>query len=481
MTGPGSTPPTVETAPSARPPLRTRVLGGHGEGRSVAPALRRFLATEAGSAAVLLVATVAALVWANSPWRDTYTALWHAPAGVFVGGAGIEMDLQHWVNDLAMAVFFAVVGLEINRELTRGELRDPRAVAVPAFGAIGGLLVPVVVYLAFNAGTDAAHGWGVVMSTDTAFLVGVLALFGPRCPDRLRLFLLTLAIVDDIGAITAMAVFYTDDVDLRALAAAAVLVVALVVLRRRGVWRLAPYVAVGLALWVAVLASGVHPTIAGVLVGLLVPTSLPHERRRQAVAVHARRFLSEGGADREHAAEVAGRAAVPTGDRLQRALHPWSAFVVVPLFGLANAGVRLDPATLADAFSSRLTVGVAVALVLGNAVGVAGAATLALRLGLGDLPGRVRWGHLMGGAVLAGIGFTISLFIAQLAFDDPVLLERAKIGVLAGSLVAAVAGSLLLRWLGERLPLCTPPDLPPTLPPLPWRADATRADAAATD
>ncbi|UZN01974.1 Na+/H+ antiporter NhaA [Cellulomonas sp. S1-8] len=436
---------------------------------TLAPAVRTFLATEAGSAVVLLVATLTALVWANSPWRDAYTALWHTPAGMFVGDVGIELDLQHWVNDFAMAVFFAVVGLEINREATRGELRDPRAVAVPALGAVGGLLVPVLIFVAFNAGTEAVHGWGVVMSTDTAFLVGVLALFGPRCPDRLRMFLLTLAIVDDIGAIIAMAIFYTDGVDLRALALAAALVAVLLALRVRGVWRLAPYVAVGLALWVAVLASGVHATIAGVLVGLLVPTTMPHDRRRDAVAVHARRFLSEGGAAHEHAAEVAGRAAVPTGDRLQRVLHPWSAFVVVPLFGLANAGVRLDPATLADAFSSRLTVGIAVALVLGNAIGVTGAATLALRLGLGDLPGRVRWGHLMGGAVLAGIGFTISLFIAQLAFDDPVLLERAKIGVLAGSLVAAVAGSLLLRWLGERLPLCTPPSLPPTLPPLPWR------------
>jgi len=445
-------------------------MRGHDlRGPSLVPAVRTFLATEAGSAVVLLGATLVALVWANSPWRDAYTALWHTPAGMFVGDARLELDLQHWVNDFAMAVFFAVVGLEINRETTRGELRDPRAVAVPALGALGGLLVPVLVFLAFNAGTDAVHGWGVVMSTDTAFLVGVLALFGPRCPDRLRLFLLTLAIVDDIGAILAMAVFYTDEVDVTALAVAAVLVVALVVLRRRGVWQLAPYVGVGVALWVAVLASGVHATIAGVLVGLLVPTSLPHDRHRQEVAVHARRFLAEGGAAHEHAAEVAGRAAVPTGDRLQRALHPWSAYVVVPLFGLANAGVRLDPATLADAFSSRLTIGIAVALVVGNAVGITGAATLALRLRLGDLPGRVRWGHLVGGAVLAGIGFTISLFIAQLAFDDPVLLERAKIGVLAGSLVAAVAGSLLLRWLGERLPLCTPPRLPPTLPSLPWR------------
>ncbi|UCN15862.1 Na+/H+ antiporter NhaA [Cellulomonas iranensis] len=455
----------ADASHQAHPPLREKVS-------TLAPAMRTFLATEAGSAVVLLAATVAALVWANSPWRDAYTALWHTSAGVVVGDGGLVMDLQHWVNDFAMAVFFAVVGLEINREATRGDLRDPRAVAVPALGALGGLVVPVLVYLAFNGGTDAAHGWGVVMSTDTAFLVGVLALFGPRCPDRLRLFLLTLAIVDDIGAILAMAVFYTDDVDVVALLVAGALTAALVVLRVRGVWRLAPYVAVGLALWVAVLASGVHATIAGVLVGLLVPTAVPHEKRRRAVAVHARRFLTAGGADREHAAEVAGRAAVPTGDRLQRVLHPWSAYVVVPLFGLANAGVRLDPATLADAFGSRLTVGVAVALVVGNAVGITGAATLALRLRLGDLPGLVRWGHVLGGAVLAGIGFTISLFIAQLAFDDPVQLERAKIGVLTGSLVAAVAGSLLLRWLGERLPLCSPPRLPPTLPPLPWRSPA---------
>ncbi len=454
---------TTTRAPRARPALRARMS-------TLAPAVRTFLATESGSALALLAATVLALVWANSPWRDAYTALLHTPAGVSLGDGGLVLDLQHWVNDAAMALFFAVVGLEINREVTRGELRDPRTVAVPALGALGGLLVPVAVFLLVEGGGEAAHGWGVVMSTDTAFLVGVLALFGPRCPDRLRLFLLTLAIVDDIGAITAMAVFYTDDVDLRALAAAGVLVLVLLALRLRRVWQLTPYVVVGLALWGVVLASGVHATIAGVLVGLLVPTSLPQDGRREAVAVHARRFLDEGGADREHAAERAGRAAVATGDRLQRVLHPWSAYVVVPLFGLANAGVRLDPATLADAFGSRLTIAVAVALVVGNAVGITGMATLALRLGLGELPGRVRWGHLVGGAVLAGIGFTISLFIAQLAFDDPVQLEHAKIGVLAGSVVAAVAGSLLLRWLGERLPLCSPPRLPTELPPLPWRA-----------
>jgi Na+:H+ antiporter, NhaA family len=438
---------------------------------TLSPPVLDFLRTEAGSALVLLAATVVALVWVNSPWADAYDALWHTTAGLHLGSWSLELSLHAWVNDAAMAVFFAVVGLEISREATRGELRDRRTVAVPALGALGGLLVPVLLYLAITAGTDVAHGWGVVMSTDTAFLVGILALFGPACPDRLRLFLLTLAIVDDIGAITVMAVFYTDQVDLVALAVAGVLVVGLVVLRWLRVWRLLPYVLTGVALWVAVLASGVHATLAGVAVGLIVPATAPRREDVEAVRGYARDLVEETTAEREHLAELAARAAVPASDRLQRVLHPWSAFVVVPVFGLANAGVRLDGETLAAAFGSRLTWAVLVALVAGNAVGITGAATLAIRMGLGDLPGRVRYGHLLGGAVLAGIGFTISLFIAELAFDDPEHLSQAKIGVLAGSLLAAAIGSVLLRWLGERLPLCSPPQAPPpALPPLPWRA-----------
>lgn len=437
-------------------------------------AVRDFLRTEAGSAVVLLAATVVALVWANSPWSDAYEALWETTAGFHVGAWSLELDLQHWVNDAAMAVFFAVVGLEIAREATSGELRDRRTVAVPALGALGGLVVPVLIYLAITAGTDVTHGWGVVMSTDTAFLVGILALFGPACPDRLRLFLLTLAIVDDIGAITAMAVFYTPSVEPAALAVAGLLVVALLALRWMRVWRLYPYVLVGIALWLALQSSGVHATLAGVLLGLLVPAALPRREHVEAVRGYAGDLVDETTAEREHLAELAAQAAVPANHRLQRMLHPWSAFVVVPLFGLANAGVRLDAASLEAAAQSRLTLAVAVALVVGNAVGITGAATLAIRLGLGDLPGRVRYGHLLGGAVLAGIGFTISLFIAGLAFDDEQHLTEAKIGILAGSLAAAVLGSVLLKWLGERLPLCSPPTPPPSaLPPLPWRAPTT--------
>lgn len=458
----------MTAAPSPGPALRVRVP-------SVTPSVRAFLATEAGSAMVLLAATVVALVWANSPWSDAYTALWETSAGFHVGTFGLELDLQHWVNDAAMAVFFAVVGLEISREATSGELRDRRTVAVPALGALGGLLVPVLIYLAITAGQgDIAHGWGVVMSTDTAFLVGILALFGPACPDRLRLFLLTLAIVDDIGAITAMAVFYTDSVAVGPLVLAGVVVAAMLVMRWLRVWQLTPYVLAGAVLWFAVQSSGVHATLAGVLVGLLVPATVPQREHAEAVPRYADHLVEDTTAEREHVTELAARAAVPTADRLQRALHPWSAFVVVPLFGLANAGIALDAATLGDAFRSRLTLAVAVALVVGNAVGITGAATLAIRFRLGALPGRVRYGHLLGGAVLAGIGFTISLFIAGLAFDDPTHLAQAKIGILTGSLVAAIIGSVLLRWLGERLPLCSPglDGPPPGLPPLPWRAPA---------
>jgi NhaA family Na+:H+ antiporter len=453
------------TTPAPGPPLRVRLL-------SVNPAVLRFLANEAGSAVFLLAGTLVALVWANSPWSGAYAQLWATTAGIHVGPLGLQLDLHHWVNDAAMAVFFLVVGLEINREVTSGELRSRRTITVPALGALGGLVVPALIYLVFNGGTAAGHGWGIVMSTDTAFLIGILALFGPACPDRLRLFLLTLAIVDDIGAIAVLAVVYTKHVNVVALVLAGLVAVGILTLRWLGVWRLAPYVLAGVALWLAVLASGVHPTLAGVLVGLTIPARRARREEVEDVAVYADGLARETTAEREHLTELAARAAVPPSDRLQRVLHPWSAYAVVPVFGLANAGVRLAPDALRVAASSRVTIGVAVALVLGDAIGIFGASTLAIRAGLGALPGRVRYGHLLGGAILAGIGFTISLFIADLAFTDAALVEQAKIGILAGSLTAAVLGSVLLRILGERLPLCSPDsaDPPPSLPPRPWVA-----------
>ncbi|BDZ40995.1 Na(+)/H(+) antiporter NhaA [Paraoerskovia sediminicola] len=450
--------------PGARPgpPLRIAV-------RPVAPQLRRFLATEAGSAVLLLAAAVIALVWANSAWSGGYTALWSTEAGVEVAGRGLTMDLHAWVNDALMAVFFLVIGLEVAREATTGELRDRRTATVPVLGALGGLVVPALIYLAVAGGSEGGHGWGIVMSTDTAFVVGVLALFGPRCPDRLRLFLLTLAVVDDIGAITVMAVFYTADLSLLWLGVAALLVGALLALRWLGEWRLAPYVLLGLALWAAVHASGVHATLAGVAVGLIVPARAARPEDVEVVPRYARRLSREATAEQGHRTELAARAAVPAAERLQRVLHPWSAYLVVPLFGLANAGVSLAGESLAALGGSPVTIGVIVALVVGKTVGVFGASSLALLTGIGDLPGRVRYTHLLGGAMLTGIGFTISLFVTELAFDDEALVEQAKIGVLTASLIAAVLGSVTLRFFGARSPLCTPDDgPPPTLPPRPW-------------
>jgi Na+/H+ antiporter NhaA len=436
----------------------------------VSPSLRSFLATEAGGAVLLLAAAALALVWANVP-PALYEAFWHTPTLLRVGSVSVELDLRHWVNDAAMSLFFLVVGLEISREVTVGELHSVRSVVVPALGAVGGLVLPAVIYALFQSGGPAAAGWGIPMSTDTAFLVGVLALFGPRCPDQLRLFLLTLAIVDDIGAILVMAVFYTDSVRPAALAAAAGFLLVLVALRWARVWQLGPYLLVGVGLWAAVYASGVHPTLAGVLVGLVVPATRVDPEQRERLRFYGRAVIEHADAGRARLAVSAARATVPANDRLQAALHPVSAFVVIPLFGLANAGVALDGGTLRAALTSSVTLGVFTGLVVGNAVGISVLAGVALRTGLGSLPGRVRYGHLVGGAVLAGIGFTIALFITDLAFDDAALRREATVGVLAGSLVAAVLGSLLLRSLGERLPLCSVDDEDgvPELPTGPWR------------
>lgn len=445
------------------PPLRVRIP-------QVSPPLKSFLATEAGGAALLLAAAVIALVWANSPWSESYHTFWDTEVGLAVGGATFELTLHEWVNDAAMALFFLVVGLEISREATVGELRDRRTVAVPALGALGGLAVPALIYLAFNHSGEAAHGWGVAMSTDTAFVVGILALFGPRCPDQLRLFLLTLAIVDDIGAIGVLALFYTPEVHPLPLVAAVVVLGLLLALRWLGMWRIVTYALGGIVLWIAVHESGVHATLAGVALGLIVPSGLAAREQIDSVKLYGKALIQEQSPTRARYAALAAQATVSPNARLQEILHPWTAYVIVPVFGLANAGVVLDGGVLGEALTSPVTIGVAVALVLGNTIGIVGASFAALRLGLGVLPGLVRYGHLLGGAVLAGIGFTISLFIAELAFTDEVLRDQAKIGILLGSLSAAVLGSLLLRFFGERSPLCSPTttEMPPELPPLPW-------------
>lgn len=440
------------------------------------PSVRRFIANEAGSAAVLLAATVVALVWANCPWSNSYTSFWQTPILVSVGNQGLTLDLQHFVNEAAMAVFFLVLGLEISRETKAGELRSLRSVTVPACGALGGMLLPIGIYLLVNHGGPAAHGWGIVMSSDTAFVLGILALFGPRCPDQLRLFLLALAVVDDLGAITVMAVFYTDHVKTTPLAIAGIIVLGFLLLRWMGIWRLTPYVVLSLGLWLATYASGVHPTLAGVLAGFLIPASSASEVRTRELAIFGRALIENPSAGGVRLANLAASATVSANERLQSWLHPWSAYFVIPAFGLANAGVDLSAHTLRSAIGSPVTIGVAVALVFGNAIGITAASTVALRTGIGVLPGRVRYSHLFGGAVLAGIGFTISLFITDLAFHDPALRDQAKIGILTGSLIAALLGAWILRVMGERTSLCSPAGdtAPIALPPLPWTAPGLR-------
>jgi Na+/H+ antiporter NhaA len=438
---------------------------------TLSPSSRLYVGTEAGGSALLLAATVLALAWANSPWAGAYQSFWSTPASIGVGSAELTLDLRHWVNDAAMALFFLVVGLEITHEVSTGDLRDRRNIAAPALGALGGLAVPALIYAAFNSSGPASAGWGIVMSTDTAFVLGILALFGPRCPDRLRLFLLTLAIVDDIGAISVMALFYSGDIHITALVIAAVLVAVLLGLRWAGVWRLWPYVLVGIALWLAVHESGVHGTLAGVAVGLLLPSREPGPEQLERTRTFGRALREQPDAERARLAGLAAAATVPANARLQQTLHNWTAYGVVPVFGLANAGVSLDAQTLREAATSPVTIGVWVALVVGNAIGITAGTAVALRTGWGVLPGGVRWSHLMAGATLAGIGFTISLFITDLAFSDEHLKEQATIGILGGSVTAAVLGVVLLRVLGDRFPLCTPEaEGPPSLPPRPWRA-----------
>ncbi len=418
--------------------------------------LQEFLHTEAGGAVLLLAATVIALVWANSPLSGAYEDLWGTKLTVEVGGGQISEDLRHWVNDGLMVFFFYVVGLEIRRELSMGELTDKREAAVPAVAALAGMAVPAVIFLAFTTGTDASRGWGIVMATDIAFVLGALALLGPRCPSSLRVFLLTLAIVDDIGAITVIAVFYSSSIDVVALGLAAAILVAILLLRPLRVWRGPAYFVAGLALWVAMVKSGVHPTIAGVLLGMLTAVHPPEREAVERAARAARSFRQAPTAEAGRSALLEVGSVLSPNERLQEAMHPWTSYVVVPLFALANAGVALSWDTLGDAASSRLTLGIVAGLVLGKLGGITLASLLGVRLGLGSLPSGVSTRHLMGGAALAGIGFTVSLFVTDLAFEDPVLQEEAKVGVLVGSALAAGLGWALFRWArsagGEPLP-----------------------------
>lgn len=412
--------------------------------RSLVRPINRFLHIEASGGLLLGVAAVIALVWANSPWSASYEQLWTTELSLDLGGHVITEDLRHWINDGLMTLFFFVIGLEIKQEATSGQLDSLRRAAVPIAGALGGMLVPAALYLAFTAGTPGSAGWGIPMATDVAFALGVLALLGSRVPPQLKVLLLGLAIVDDIGAIIVIAVFYSSGLSLSWLAAATGGLVLVALLRRVGVRYLPVYVLLGMGIWLATFESGVHATIAGVALGLLAPAR-PFLQR-----VDADRIAGELSADqRVTAGEVRSisfrlRESVPVTERLQDLLHPYTSYVIVPLFALANAGIVVSNDILSEAATSRVTIGVMAGLVLGKVIGVAGAIAIATRLGVGRLPIGVNLRHIVGMAGLAGIGFTVSIFVAGLAFESPELTDQAKIGVLAASAVAGVLGTAIL-------------------------------------
>ena len=386
--------------------------------RRVVDPLKEFLHAEAAGGLALLAATVAALGWANSPLAGAYEALWGHELTLGIGPAAITENLRHWVNDGLITLFFFVVGLEIKRELVTGELREPRRAALPALAAMGGMVVPAAVFLLLNAGGQDASGWGIPIATDTAFALGVLALLGSRVPATAKLFLLALAIVDDIFAITVVAVFYSGEVSVEWLAIALCGLALVVVLRRFGVRAISAYVPLALLVWAATLQSGVHATIAGVVLGLLTP-----------------------------ARPVRGR---PVLEQLERRLHPVSSYLVVPVFALANAGVLLNADALRAAVASPVARGVALGLLVGKVVGITGASVAAVRLRVGTLPAGLSIRHVIGLAALAGIGFTVSLFVAELAYAGSGLVELAKVGILGGSLVSGLAGAALLATTGRR-------------------------------
>jgi Na+/H+ antiporter NhaA len=438
----------------ASPAEAARALRGRTAwARNVPAPLRTFLQTEASGAFFLLAAAVAALVWINSPWGSSYDSLWSTELSLRLGDAGLDGDLRFWVNDGLMAFFFLVVGLEVRRELDMGDLRDRRRAAVPVLAAVGGMLIPVVIYLTFASGTDATSGWGMVMPTDTAFALGVLALVGRRCPPRLRAFVLTVAIADDVGVLLVIAFAYTDELSLPALAIAAALFVALRVLVRLGVLSRPPLILLSLAIWVAAVKSGVHPTIAGVVIGLSVSARPPERGDLERAAATARLFREQPTPQLARTARLSVLAAVSRNERLQYGLHPWSSFVIVPVFALANAGVHIDGELLSRAVRSPLTLGVLVGLVAGKFLGIGVTTLLAAHPRLGRLPLTVELPAVFGAAAVAGIGFTLSLFIAEIAFEGEQL-EEAKLGVLAASVAAALLGFGVFRAI-QRIPPST--------------------------
>lgn len=445
----------TSSAPDGHQPTPPRIY------RLIRP-FQEFARIQASSGILLLLCTVLALVWANSPWAGTYTHLLETKVTVGGGRFALSESLLHWTNDGLMAIFFFVVGLEIKREVLAGELSSLRQAALPIAAALGGMIVPALLYTALNAGGPGAAGWGVPMATDIAFALGVLALLGNRVPAALKVFLAAFAIADDIGAVLVIALFYTATINFTALVLGFGFLTLAALANWSGIRRPLVYVLLGLVVWVAFLESGVHATVAGVLLAMTIPASArldpaPFLARSRSVldrfeqADRPSNILTN--AERQaalHTLENAAEQAQTPLLRLEHALHPWVSFFIMPVFALANAGVPLGGGGSGAGILSPVPLGIVAGLVLGKPLGVTLFAWLAIRSGLAIKPQGVTWAHLHGAGWLGGIGFTMALFIAGLAFADPATLTAAKIGILCASLIAGVVGFALLRRSGTR-------------------------------
>lgn len=430
----------VKKAPT--PSAAVRALSGHTAwSRNIPAPLRSYMSTEVSGAIALLAASVAALLWANI-FPYGYEDFWHTNLSFTLGSHTLGGDLHYWVNDGLMTFFFLVVGLEVRREFDMGELRERRRVAIPLGAAIGGMVVPIAIYLAFNAGGDDAGGWGVVMPTDTAFALGMLALFGRHLPARLRVFVLTLVIADDIGALLVIAFAYSSDVSVEALAAVVALAAIASVVRWIGPQSKRPYELIAVLIWIAMAESGVHPTIAGVLIGLTISARPPARQDLERATAITRLFREQPTAELARSARLSVQNAVSENERLQYGLHPWTSFLIVPVFALANAGVVIDGDLLSAAASSPVTIGIVVALVVGKLLGIGVTTLLMAHPRLGRLPLPVEIPPVFAAAAFCGIGFTLSLFIAELAFDGRTL-DEAKVGVLFAAVASTVLGAVL--------------------------------------
>ena len=411
--------------------------------RSVQTPLRTFLETETGSAAVLLAATVAALLWVNVD-ASSYNSVWNTELSITIGGSGISEDLRYWINSGLMTFFFLVVGLEARREFDLGELRERRRLTLSLAAGLGGMAVPVAIFLAVNAGEASAHGWGVAMSTDTAFALGLLALVGPRFPDRLRAFMLTISVVDDLVALIVIATVYTDQVDTAALLAGAALFAAIPIMARFGLRLGIVHAVFAVAAWVALQKSGVDPIVLGLALGLATYAYNAAREDLERETDLFRDFREQPTPELARTASRGLESAISANDRLQQRFHPWTSYVIVPLFALANAGIAIDGSFLSRAYSSPITLGVLIGYVVGKPIGIIGASWLVTRLSRGSVRPPIGWAAVAGGGTIAGIGFTVAILVATLAFDGPQL-EEAKLGVLSAALCSSALTWLVFR------------------------------------